>query len=232
MKKKLGNTNKGNSVSNDSADSTKLRSMQVSLLMATVIAGLGVQRVWEEYLTYTRGATETTAQSPTEIKFFTILILPAIALTVTILRFFHGNVVWYNRDTRLKLGDQDLTPLQRFISRIGSYYVHICQYILFFIAALNLRYMYAFIVWMLTICIVDVVWSFISWLSMNKGRSPILYRALGSWAIINLVSSALCILALGKYKSFQTETIVGVSILFLSAAVADYAYNKELFFGY
>jgi len=192
--------------------------LDVSFLLATVIAGAAV----------VEGISQYAKNRNADNLFDLILLAQALTVVLTTLRFFNGNVLWNYLNYRTSSRYKDLAPAQRAFQRLSSYYIHIFQYVLFYLAASEISKPVELLIMMMILSGTDVIWTFGGW---KHTTSRILKRALASWCIINLFSLIGCFVF---YKTMEEPEIISYSLfgLYVVAGLADYLSNITLYFGY
>lgn len=193
----------------------------ISILLATWIAGAAIVEVMQDY-----------CMNNNPICFNWVSFFPASALILTTLRFFHGNVMWslWNVSFKAKTHTPKSTPTQEFFHKFSSYYFHIFQYILFFIAAKTLNNQSNLLKVLLLISIVDVIWTALSYLTENDN---LLRRAVTSWFWYNFVTSLVvaALIYVDINDTFSLKFWIPHTIGFFYGLVAflDYYHNRLLF---
>jgi hypothetical protein len=196
--------------------------LDVSFLLATVLAGAAIVEALTQYGHH----------KPKGHLFELTPLLQALIVVLTTLRFFSGNVLWNYINYDAAGEHKHFTIAQRAFQRFSSYYVHIFQYVLFFMAAIAVGDAIEIAKWLLLICATDVVWTASGW---SHAHHPILRRALCSWTFINLGAGALCALAyftVPKFPDSSDWLTYALFAAFSIAAVFDYAINANMYFGY
>ncbi|MBU8922468.1 MAG: hypothetical protein KOO63_11680 [Bacteroidales bacterium] len=197
--------------------------LDISFLLATVIAG---QAIIESIVRYCDGLGTGNIDI--------ILLAQAATVILTTLRFFNGNVMWNYVNFHQPDTDISLNLRQRAFRRLSSYFIHILQYVLFYMAARKVGDLIGLVKFLIFVSAVDVVWTFMGWMECRIG---ILRKALTSWCFLNLGTLILSIVYLGigsKYDSFLNDKQLGyfLFLLYALAALLDYLINIELYFGY
>jgi hypothetical protein len=192
--------------------------LDVSFLLATIIAGAGIV---EAITMYCKNDPKFTFAFP--------LLCQAATVIITTLRFFNGNVMWNYLNFQCSDSDKKLSLAQRTFQRLSSYYVHIIQYALFFLAAHAVGDAKHLLKMMLLISVIDVVWTIGGW---KHTCNQLLSRALLSWWIINLFSAFSCWIYKKYFFSSENVTSYFLASVFSIAALIDYLYNSELYFGF
>ncbi len=197
-------------------------SLDISLLLATVIAGAAVVEALRKFCFHCP-----------PLSFKLPLFCQAGTVILTTLRFFNGNVNWNYLNYRGSNLESDLSLLQRVFQRLSSYYLHILQYVLFFLAAQCVGMARDLLIMMMIISVLDVFWTFGGWMYTSDKR---LKRALGSWCILNFISAGVCLL---YYYAFLDKPWLPLNftsyllfVVYVGTGTADYLWNAELFFGY
>lgn len=199
-------------------------SSEVSLFLATIIAGAAIITAIDGYF-----AKKPLLEDSLVISW--PLVCQLVAIILTTLRFFHGNAMWYMWE--FAEGAAKTTPLssiQKVVNKLAHYYVHIFQYILFFVAGKAVGNIMVLLKVFIGISIVDVVWTSYNWL-FEQDKD--LRCAIGSWFILNSISAIILIVILIcklpiDYENYRSYALVGV---YGSAALIDYLYNSKLYFG-
>jgi hypothetical protein len=191
----------------------------VSFHMATVVAGLAVVIAVDRYFT---------SLPPNQVGTWP-LFWQALAVILTTMRFFHGNVMWHY--WALIGGFASYPSIrQRKVSKLTSYYVHIGQYVLFVFSAHAIGSPLLLVKTFTLISVIDVLWTLGNYWGE---KDEVVCRALGSWCLINLA----CLLgmaglwfAMGRgLDPNLSASLVGIT--YLASAVIDYIVNSRLFFG-
>jgi hypothetical protein len=198
--------------------------IDISFLLATVICGFAIS---EALVILNDNFIISNDLSYGWINIDWSVFAGTAAVIITIIRFFHGNVLWYYRCYSSGQNDRSLLPNQRALVRLSSYYVHVLQYILFYFVATSIKNSRALGEMFAIISAVDVFWTGLCW---SRQTDKILKNALGSWAILNAISGVLCMIAI-NIDSLKETTIYWILLgIYSLSTLVDYFVNKNLFF--
>lgn len=220
--------------------------MDVSLLLATVIAGQAIIESLTSYFVQNPVNKGLLPNWPTllisccltgwhhaPVNKGLLLNWPTLCQTLTViittLRFFHGNVMWYLWETTGARRTGVPTSAQKVVNKIVHYYIHIFQYLLFYVAGKAVGNVESLIYLFLSISTIDVVWTGYNWLYETD---TYLRRALASWFILNFISAIAMVILLNYTSSLKgTCCCYILASVYGVAAIADYIANPKLYFG-
>jgi hypothetical protein len=116
------------------------------------------------------------------------------------------------------------------MNRLTHYYIHVFQYLLFYVAGRAIGELQMLLKLLLVISCLDVVWTGYNWL---YEKDTDLRHALASWFVLNLLSSIGVFLIIVNYGGILQDTAAccALVVIYIAATVADYITNPKLFFG-
>jgi hypothetical protein len=160
-----------------------------------------------------------------------------IIFTSTITRFFEGNIIFYSK-TYYSNGEVNNNCNDRIIKGKFDFYFMLLQFFIFSAIGYyigNIKYL---VYSLLLLNISDFIWHGIAYLKAEKNVGT--KKSSGSWCALNFLCALIPIGIFTIFfksnteyilSTYATETLYAFTLLYIGAALFDYIYNKDFYFG-
>ncbi|MEM7307226.1 MAG: hypothetical protein AAF682_11180 [Planctomycetota bacterium] len=220
---------------------------EFALILVSVLAAEAIVRAVSEFLDASAPVLRASSWTEWRVAELCWPIGACLLVTVTTIRFYHGNVIWYIK----AFGHAERPSQQSVFPQLSCFYVHVLQYGLFYLAAAYSDQVVSLALSMALISLVDVLWTagapllewktkrIFRWRRERDGAEPNghlerhaeLERVVRVWKWLNAVTLAACVPILVLSRSNPAAAGGVLCVAFLLVAVLDYGINREFFFG-